>query len=158
MPSFIRSGPYVFKVPGVRGDSCPDLESCQGGDCGQNFRSRGGIVLVWQKFQVRTPKNKAVFLAFLARFARKIFFMGWILSWPGLFQRGESCPDLDFFRGGSTTTFWTSGGGLSWPVIDPCTCMYTGYNKVLKATIGYYSIQQIADACNIKLVLIVESR
>ena len=99
------------------GDSCPDLESCQGGDCGQNFRSRGGIVLVWQKFQVRTPKNKAVFSVFSALRAQNFFqgvnFVltwtfseGGVLSWPGLFQGGEYHHFLDLRGGIVLTCHW----------------------------------------------------
>ena len=64
------------------GDSCPDLESCQGGGLRPNFSLQGGIVLVWQKFQVRTPKNKAVFSVFSALRAQN-FFQGvnFVLTW-----------------------------------------------------------------------------
>ena len=113
-----HSGRYI-RVQGTecqRGDSCPDLKLCQGGDCIKYFRSRGGIVLVWKNFQVRTaPKRR-----FFARSARKISLRECILSWSELFQRGDNCPDLDFFRGGMNPTFLASGGGIvltcHWPL------------------------------------------
>ena len=130
----VLSNVFLFsKFPASREHTCSrDLASggivvltwshVRGGTVAKIFAPGGGLSWSGKNFRSGHPKIK-LFLAFLARSARKIFLRGSILSWPGLFQRGESCPDLDFFRGGSTTTFWTSGGGLSWPVIDPCTCM-----------------------------------
>ena len=67
---------YVFKVPGVRGGIVVLTWShVRGGTAAKIFAPGGGLSWSGKNFRSGHPKIK-LFLAFLARFARKIFFRG----------------------------------------------------------------------------------